>query len=212
MSPEQARGNKGLDGRSDIYSLRVVLFQALTGELPFKADTPMGIAVAHINEPVPSVLSRRPDLSPKVETVIRRSLDKDPANRYPAASELAQSFERIANEKDSETLIVPVGDTLIEPRVGVPTIPPPQIAAERRGGESFPDIPPPPVVQKRSTPRGVWLGAGAIGILALCILAGIAGGFALGLFPGAIPETGNPTPDPPATAEIAVSTSEPPER
>ena len=93
MSPEQALGEKNLDGRCDIYSLGVVLFEALSGGLPFKADTPMGVAIAHINQPVPSLLARQPNLPPGFEAVIRKSLDKDPSNRYQTASELTQAHQ-----------------------------------------------------------------------------------------------------------------------
>ena len=108
MSPEQAKAEKTIDGRSDIYSLGVVLFQALSGELPFKSDTPVGVAIAHIREPVPSLMARRPDLPAGFDDVIRRAMDKDPANRFQTGAQLAQAI------KNQGVSIKPPGWTPVE--------------------------------------------------------------------------------------------------
>ncbi len=92
MSPEQARGKETLDGRSDVYSLGVILFEMLTGKLPFEADTPMGMAVAHINDPVPDVLSLNRSLPPACSTIIRRALAKERTARFASARELASAL------------------------------------------------------------------------------------------------------------------------
>jgi tRNA A-37 threonylcarbamoyl transferase component Bud32 len=92
MSPEQARGDPSTDGRSDIYALGVILFEMLSGELPFSADTPMGIAVKHITDPVPRILSLRPDLPPRCEAVISRAMAKDAAGRYQTAGDLVRDL------------------------------------------------------------------------------------------------------------------------
>jgi serine/threonine protein kinase len=99
MSPEQARGIKDLDGRSDVYSLGVVTFHALTGQLPYRADTPMGAAVAHITEPVPNILTVRPDLPPACDHIIRCAMAKNPDDRYPTAGELANDLAQLAAGK-----------------------------------------------------------------------------------------------------------------
>ncbi len=101
MSPEQARGLKELDGRSDIYSLGVVIFEALTARLPYEADTPMGAAVAHITEPVPSILKIRPDLPPACEAIIQWAMAKNPNDRYATAGELAQALKKVVETPDA---------------------------------------------------------------------------------------------------------------
>ncbi len=88
MSPEQGTGEPG-DHRSDVYSLGIILYEMLTNELPFTADTSMGMIVKHLKEPLPSVRTAVPELSPAVEAVVYRATAKDPASRYQSAGELA---------------------------------------------------------------------------------------------------------------------------
>ena len=91
MSPEQARGEAHLDRRSDVYALGALLFTMLVGHPPYEADTPVGYAVKHVTEPVPSLLRLRPDLPPALELVLRRALAKNPASRYATAGDLARA-------------------------------------------------------------------------------------------------------------------------
>lgn len=91
MSPEQAQGEE-IDYRSDIYALGVILYEMLSGKLPFDSNTPMGIAVKHITEPVPHILDVRPDLPVMVEAVIEKALAKSPEARYPDAASFAAAF------------------------------------------------------------------------------------------------------------------------
>ncbi len=103
MSPEQAKGDANLDGRSDIYALGAILFEMLTGKQPYQADTPMGLAVKHILEPVPRILEIKPDLPPGCATVISRAMAKEPAQRFSRATELIETLRQSA----SGTSVVP---------------------------------------------------------------------------------------------------------
>ena len=91
MSPEQARG-EAITPAADLYSLGIVAYEMLTGKKPYTADTPMQVVLKHINEPVPTLLDRRADLPPTLEAVLQRMLAKDPASRYPTASQFAEAF------------------------------------------------------------------------------------------------------------------------
>ncbi len=98
MSPEQARTQKDLDGRSDIYSLAVILFELLTGEQPFKADTPIGMAVAHIQDPIPHITERRGDLPDSMQRIIDRGLAKERNDRYSSSQELVDALRNLASK------------------------------------------------------------------------------------------------------------------
>ncbi|MEP6687371.1 MAG: protein kinase [Gemmatimonadales bacterium] len=93
MSPEQAAGEREIDGRSDVYSLGVVAFQMLTGELPFNAPTVAGILMKQITEPAPDIRDRRPDVPEDLALAVSRCLEKDPENRWPSADALRRSLE-----------------------------------------------------------------------------------------------------------------------
>ena len=93
MSPEQAAGEREIDGRSDVYSLGVVSYQMLTGELPFNAPTVAGILMKQITEPAPDLRSRRPDVPEDLALAVSRCLEKDPENRWPSADALRRSLE-----------------------------------------------------------------------------------------------------------------------
>jgi len=97
MSPEQAEG-QALDGRSDLYSLGVVVYQMLTGQTPFNAPTPNAILYATVNHP-PTPLSRlNPTVPSLVEAVVLRSLAKKPADRFQSVAEFADALEQAANQ------------------------------------------------------------------------------------------------------------------
>ncbi|MCU0499387.1 MAG: protein kinase [Anaerolineae bacterium] len=92
MSPEQAQGLT-LDGRSDVYSLGIMLFEMTTGRRPFLSDTPYSIAVMQVTTPPPSPRSLNPKITIAVEQVILKSLKKKPDERYHSAEALSQTLE-----------------------------------------------------------------------------------------------------------------------
>jgi serine/threonine protein kinase len=95
LSPEQVKAMlrqieiSELDGRSDIYALGVVLFEMLTGQVPYQTKTPYKTALAHITQPVPELSSYAPNLPPACQEIISRPLAKSPAERYDTAQALA---------------------------------------------------------------------------------------------------------------------------
>ncbi|HEU4570655.1 MAG TPA: protein kinase [Gemmatimonadales bacterium] len=93
MSPEQAAGEKEIDGRSDLYSLGIVAYQMCTGQPPFAAPTVAGILMKQITEPAPLVTEARPDIPEDLSLAIARCLEKDPENRWPTADALRRSLE-----------------------------------------------------------------------------------------------------------------------
>jgi serine/threonine-protein kinase len=103
MSPEQIRGDRLLDGRSDVYALGVLLFEMLAGKHPFETLTPMGVAVKHITAPVPPILEIKPDLPAGIELILAQAMAKTPEARYQTATEMAEAVEGLLAEP------IPVG-------------------------------------------------------------------------------------------------------
>jgi tetratricopeptide (TPR) repeat protein len=98
ISPEQAMGKSDLDGRTDIYSFGVVLYELFTGRVPFQADTPFAVIHDHIYAPLPLPASINPDIPAQAERVLLRALAKSPDDRYASADELVAAVEAAVNE------------------------------------------------------------------------------------------------------------------
>src|SRR2546421_2554125 len=90
MAPEQSNGES--DSRSDIYSLGVILYQMLTGRVPFMAETPVAISLKHIQTPPVSPSTLNSDIPPSIEEVILKAMEKDPNARYQRAQELSTAY------------------------------------------------------------------------------------------------------------------------
>lgn len=94
MSPEQGVGESG-DERSDLYALGVILYQMVTGDLPYDADTPLALILKHVNEAIPSACVVNPDLPTQVDDVIEGLMAKDIESRYQTAGEVIVAIEQL---------------------------------------------------------------------------------------------------------------------
>lgn len=148
MSPEQVTG-KGIDGRSDLYSLGVCLYQCLTGRTPFDGETPINIATKHLYEsPVPPA-EINTSIQPATEKVILRALAKAKAERFETGEEMAEALEAIWAKPRPVVLGAgaPVSAHDRTQRVGNPTPPPPTVQpppvrpAKESGGNGGEDQP-----------------------------------------------------------------------
>ncbi len=169
MAPEQGMGQAG-DERSDIYSLGAMLYQLVTGILPFEADTPMGVVLKHISEPLPSPRAVRSDLPLGLEQVIVRAMAKNPAQRYQTAAELVADLRRAAT--GAEIAPLPLDMTIATDAVEltmpvdwptpVPGYPPPPPSVPGRA-----TVPPSAPASKR---RWRWLIFGLAAVLFLLLV------------------------------------------
>ena len=110
IAPEQAQG-QSVDAQTDVYSLGVVLYELLTGELPFRGEGFVAVAMQHVSEPPPSVLDRRGDVPPRLDLAIRRAMAKRPEDRYASmddfVGDLEASLRELDGYGDERTLVVP---------------------------------------------------------------------------------------------------------
>lgn len=176
MSPEQVHSDKVLDGRSDIYALGVILFQMLTGDVPYAADTPVKTMMQHVMEPIPQILERRPDLAPQFDTIITKAMAKDRDARFATGSELSTALENLINQTGAQQQPItttPEPMPIPEPARSKPiqVTPPPAAPEPVRTAPPSPQVLPKPEGSKR---RGAGIvGAGVIVLVAICV--GIVG-------------------------------------
>jgi serine/threonine-protein kinase len=195
MAPEMAERG-GITPMIDIYALGVTLFQMLTGQLPYDAETPMGLLMAHMGKPIPDMLELRNDLPYEVQDIINCAMAKNPAERYPFACEMADDLAALAEGVDLaappvEVMPAPEPEVMPEPTpIPEPLYEPPPapLAAE----PTPPDVPtmdayepplvaaaPPQPAPRRGFPIVPLVGGiAAIAIVAVIVLfaAGVIGG------------------------------------
>ncbi|MBC8496449.1 MAG: protein kinase, partial [Chloroflexi bacterium] len=175
MSPEQGQGSKDVDQRTDIYSLGIMLYEMLTGDVPFRADTPMGVVIKHITAPMPMPREVNPDIPEILERIILKATAKDPVDRYQTAEEMVISLERALNEMEAAPKVAQ------EISVAAPEVIPPRTK---------------PVVQKplkKKSKVGIILKIGFMGIgIIFCLM--IVGGVIYGGIQGVQDAFATPTP------------------
>lgn len=106
LAPEQAQGDR-VDGRADVYALGVVLYECLTGELPFTGAGPLAVAIRHLSEPVPDPRSIAPAVPESLAAAVLTATAKDPDRRFPTAGAFADLLEAVAVGRDV-TMTMPV--------------------------------------------------------------------------------------------------------
>ena len=165
LSPEQANGDRG-DERSDQYSLGVVIFELLTGEVPYTGGSLMAIAMRHVNDPVPSVRERRPEVPARLDSVVACAMAKSPEDRFPSMQAMVTALEAcLAELPDTER----VRDLQEDTGVMAPPSPP--------ASRATPVVPPVPTGSDRSRGRP----PRRAGPRLLVAVLGIAGVIAVGL-------------------------------
>jgi serine/threonine protein kinase len=167
VAPEQVQGQH-VDARTDVYSLGCVLFESLTGQIPFPRPTEIAKIYAHLQEPPPGVDWAALGVPATMDGVVRRAMAKDPADRYPSAGDLGRAAQAAAGQRsvaEPERTVAVGAAAAPQPTVTGATqpLPPPLPAAPPRYA---PPPPPPPQEQPRRRSRTPFVVAGVLLLLA----------------------------------------------
>lgn len=154
IAPEQAVSSAQAVPQSDLYSLGIVLYEMLAGHVPFDDPSAMSVALKHISEPPPPPRRYNPDLSPEVESVLMRALEKEPQDRFPNGATMIRTLEAALGYKDQDET---VKDPPSPRPVPSPVTP---IVSELHPAASMPEV-----EQRRSNAR--WIAVAAVVVVLL---------------------------------------------
>jgi serine/threonine-protein kinase len=129
MSPEQGTGEE-LDARADVYSLGIVLYELVTGQKPFTANTPMAIIIKHVNDPLPRPTRFIPDLPKKVEQVLLKALAKKPDDRYPDMAAFTRALEALDGNTSEDAVTL---DQSLAEEITYDALPPTEVERPASG-------------------------------------------------------------------------------
>jgi serine/threonine protein kinase len=180
MSPEQIQGGE-IDGRSDLYSLGVILYEMISGSQPYQSETPGKVMMMHVLEPVPQITKVKSDVPPAIDAVIEKSMAKDPNQRFSTAAEAAAALESAIQGDAGVTQNIPQATRISQP-AGATMV-------GRSPSQSFPKVnatpaqaatvlaPPSVAATKRRIPVWLWI----VGILVIIGLgaAAVVGGISI---------------------------------
>ncbi len=214
MAPEMSEPG-GLSPLVDVYALGVALFQALTGNLPYEADTPVGLLMAHLNKPVPDIRPLRSDLPPGLQSLITRAMAKSPLDRYQSAGEMIADLKALAAgdfvPRPAPEPTPAARPTPCEGTYATAAAPPSMPSMPPRPGPMVavpPMSPLTPAGQKKPFPW-LWVGAGGGALIALLACVAVVILFSSGVlsFPGSRGASTGGQAEPPAG--IATTIPEP---